>query len=161
MSIDYKSISDEILEKRNNYIRKRKAIIRKVTALVLPLVLAVGTIFVLDARNLMSNQPSLNDASVNVENGNLRATVEITDLEEINQILQLVELNLQNGAGDYEKASLWQNGFNESAEYLFKVTNSEGSIILVVITKNYLLTQSGTLIYIPDGEYQKLMQIIE
>ena len=39
MSIDYKSISDEILEKRNNYIRKRKAIIRKVTALVLPLVI--------------------------------------------------------------------------------------------------------------------------
>ena len=112
MSIDYKSISDEILEKRNNYIRKRKAIIRKVTALVLPLVLAVGTIFALDARNLMSNQPSLNDASVNVENGNLRGTVEITDLEEINQILQLVELNLQNGAGNYEKASLWQNGFN-------------------------------------------------
>ena len=109
----------------------------------------------------MSNQPSLNDASVNVENGNLRATVEITDLAEINQILQLVELNLQNGAGNYEKASLWQNGFNESAEYLFKVTNSEGSIILVVITKNYLLTQSGTLIYIPDEEYQKLMQIIE
>lgn len=161
MSIDYKSISDEILEKRNECIRKRKTTVRKITAFVLPLVIAVGTLFALDARSTMSRDPIYDNASISSEGINYKSTVEITDSEILNQISQFCSTNQENGSGNYANAHLWQNGFNENADYLIKITNAEGTIVLVVITENYILTQSGKLLYITESDYQELLGLIK
>ena len=161
MSINYKGISDEILEKRDVYIKNRKATLRKVTAFVLPLVIAVGTLFALDARNTMSREPIYDNASISSEDINHKRTIEIADSEILNQISQFASSNLENGADNYENAHLWQNGFNENADYLIKITNAEGTIVLVVITENYILTQSGKLLYVTESDYQELLNIIE
>ncbi len=161
MSIDYKSISDEILEKRNECIRKRKTTVRKITAFVLPLVIAVGTLFALDARSTMSIDPIYDNASISSGDINHKSTVEIADSEILNQISQFASANQENGSGNYVNAHLWQNGFNENADYLMKITNSNGIIVLVIITENYILTQSGKLLYIAESDYQELLGLIK
>ena len=42
-----------------------------------------------------------------------------------------------------------------------KITNAEGTIVLVVITENYILTQSGKLLYITESDYQELLGLIK
>ena len=160
MSMDYKSISDKILAKRNDYLKKKTSIIKNITLAIIPLVLVVGFIFMAGNIDSISQHPLYGGNSATVDGVSIKL-IEVNDGDMQARILDFALAKLaQNGAGNYEKANLWKNGYNEDADYLFRVNNSEGSLLLVVITENYILTQSGDLVYISTAEYQQLIKML-
>ena len=160
MSVDYKSVSNKILEKRNNYLLRRRNVIKKVVLSVVPLIFAIGVLFAFGNINSITQNPLYNGNEATIDGVSIKL-IEVSDATMQSEILEFASAkHAQNGSGNYEKAHLWEDGYNQNAEYLFKVNNPAGDILLVVITENYLFTQSGNLVYISTSDYQKLIEML-
>lgn len=167
----YGQKSNEILQKRNAYIKRRRAIITATAFSLIPIIIFCGVLF--SFLNFRNNQ-ALGDENLPTNcfysSLEIEATfssgaqnIKFSNLELVNSLMDLIDDKYENEQ-EFDPESTENEDseyFVEHIDYLIKATDKTGKISIYCVTPNSILSRKRGNVYISYSDYSTIKRIIK
>lgn len=164
MNRDYRLLTDKILEKRDNYIEKRKQTIKVATLLLVPICCFVLIFSFLPRKDVNVIKPERHYLSIQVhettENGTNK--IEVTNEEKIDCIIIFINEKLENNP-TYNKDTITGSSaenFTESVDYFVEFIKKDGQKQVLIVTKEYILISPNKAFAITKTDFLVFKNIL-
>ena len=163
----YQFKSNEILEKRNRYYKRRKQIINTVICAVIPLILVVNVfafskLFIPSVNDAQSSQRDylFKTIEIQVTSNSGVSNIELSNWDSVDKIMSFICDKYENKllAPPSESDSAY---FEENEDYLIKVTDKSNKILIFCITPNSILSAKTGNVYITKNDYNTFKNLLK